>query len=600
MTSRRSSWLHGSLILLGLTCALGAREPTWIRLELPDFTVVSATSESATRNWAIEFEQFHRGMKQVLKLNDRLLHPVTVVLFRSQRDLDPYKPLEKGKPAKMDGYFARSSLANYIGVALNGESDQTQRLIFHEGVHWLTNVADDPLPLWLNEGLAEVFSTFQVRSNVYSYGDPLPWHVLVLRHSKYIPLKELLYIPRESLLYNEGDRTSIFYAESWAFVHYLLFSGHHELLPKYNELVHRLDQSQDPDATFRQVFGCDCAEMQKRLQAYMNSGVYSKLSLPFDRSSIEAQAKVRQATPAEVELAKASLLLGVGRPEAALPILTRCAAELPGNLEAEEAVGMADYEIQRYDDAEQWFHQAAEQHSPHAFVYSFLGDEAVGSRPGRFVPIMNMSSGSLREATDYYLRDLALNPRDEHAYQNIATALYGLDSIQPAEIQMLRLGAVLFPTDGNIKLGLAVVELKQGSRAKGLALLQALAERTGPGTAAMAQTARNLFNQEQQRELMDRANRFAAERKFPETLATIDQLWKVLDPVNRPSWQEFRDRVEIAAEIQQAADLANSGELDKAAAVVDAAVASGKAKGPAQRQLLQMRERLAVAQARRQ
>ena len=37
-----------------------------------------------------------------------------------------------------------------------------------------------------------------------------------------IPLPELLAVNQSSPLYNEGDRRSIFYAESWALTHYLL------------------------------------------------------------------------------------------------------------------------------------------------------------------------------------------------------------------------------------------------------------------------------------------------------------------------------------------------------------------------------------------
>jgi len=138
--------------------SLGAKEASWTRLDAQNFVILSEVSEEETRSWAIEFDQFHRGLGKVLKINESLLQPVTVVLFRSQGALRPYKPLEKGKPANIDGLFVRSSLGNFIEAAADSEDDETRRLIFHEGVHWMTNVSDTPLPLWLDEGLAALLT----------------------------------------------------------------------------------------------------------------------------------------------------------------------------------------------------------------------------------------------------------------------------------------------------------------------------------------------------------------------------------------------------------------------------------------------------------
>ena len=49
-------------------------------------------------------------------------------------------------------------------------------------------------------------------------------HVYDLRE-RFIPLAELLAVDHKSPLYNEGDRRGVFYAESWALVHYLLIGN---------------------------------------------------------------------------------------------------------------------------------------------------------------------------------------------------------------------------------------------------------------------------------------------------------------------------------------------------------------------------------------
>ena len=317
-----------------------------------------------------------------------------------------YKPLEKGKPAEIEG-FIRTPLGNFIEAAVDSEDEQTRQLVFHEEVHWLTNVSDTPPPLWLDEGLAEVFSTFSVDGNLYNYGNLLPGHVLLLDQEPMMPLKELLAVQHGSLLYNEGERTSIFYAESWAFVHYLLFSGQLEERAKYNQLIRLLRAGSDPDNVFRQVFGVDCAAMDLRLKNYLRNGNFTINRIKFDRSAVEQSFKVRAASRAEVDLAQSSLLSAVGRPAEALPRLERITAEMPDNPVPWEAEGFAAFQTEDYDETETCFRHAADLGSRNSFVYSFLGDMALGVRPGRLTPAV---ADDLRLAVDYYERELALNP----------------------------------------------------------------------------------------------------------------------------------------------------------------------------------------------
>ena len=77
--------------------------------------------------------------------------------------------------------------------------------------------------MWLNEGLAEYYSTYALAANGKraDIGRPIPRHVALLRE-RFLPITQLIGVERSSELYNEGDRQSIFYAEAWALTHYLM------------------------------------------------------------------------------------------------------------------------------------------------------------------------------------------------------------------------------------------------------------------------------------------------------------------------------------------------------------------------------------------
>jgi len=541
-----------------------AREPTWTRLDSSHFTIISAVPEKETRAWAVEFEQFRTGIGRFIHTNETALRPVTVVLFRSQDDMRPYKPLEKGRPAEVNGMFLRSQMGNYIEVGADEEDEQTRQLVFHEEVHWLTNVSDTPLPLWLDEGLAEVFSTFSIDDSYYTYGKPLPWHVQLLSREKMIPLKQLLKIRHGSLLYNEGERTSIFYAESWAFVHYLLFSGHWEERTKYNELVRALRGDPDPDALFRRVFGSDCAGMDERLKDYLSHGSYTETRLRYDRTAVEKGFTARTASPAEVKLAEASLLCAVGRPEEALQRLRRIAAAMPESPAGWEAEGFAAYAAHEYGEAATCFGNAAERGSRNYFVYSFLGDTTLGIAPDTLAPQATVG-GDLRLADNYYERELSLNPLEQHAYDNLSSNFFALDTLSPADAWILEQGSRLFPDDALIRVGLAVVALKQGRREQGLEALRAVAADPARSGKTAVTCARSILDYQRKSDDIDRLNALLQKQDYPAAVALADEMLKAtLEPAERGNLVFTRNRAQVAGEVRKAIDLANSGNVPEA------------------------------------
>ncbi len=549
-------------------CSLAAREISWTRLDAGKFTIISAVSEKETLSWAVEFEQFHQGIQKVLRINEAALQPVTVILFRSQSEMRPYKPLEKGKPAQVDGMFMRTPLGNFIEAAVDSEDQQTRQLIFHEGVHWLTNVSDTQPPLWLDEGLAEVFSTFSVDGDLYNYGQVLPWHVLLLDHGPMMPLKQLLAIQHGSLLYNEGERTSIFYAESWAFVHYLLFSGNLEERTKYNQLVRALRADADPDVVFKQVFGADCAAMDRRLRDYLRNGSYTINRIRFDRTRVERSFKIRPASRPEVDLAQSCLLSAVDRPAEALPRLQRITAEMPENPLPWEAEGFAAYQTQDYGETETCFARAAKLGSHNYFVYSFLGDLALGALPGRITATV---PSDLRLGADYYEHELDLNPGDQHAYDNLAGNSYALDPMTALDEATLAEGKRRFPLDRMIRVGVAVVGLKRGDATVAASTLESLANDRSPSNKDASAYARTILESRMQSEAFDRINDLWQKQDFTGVIASVDELLRsqsTLAPENRENLLNTRARAAIADKIRRAVDLASSGNLPEAKALL--------------------------------
>src|SRR4051812_44150580 len=95
----------GAVFAAGRLSAAGGK---WLKVSTPHFTVLTAASEAIARARAIELEQFRGALQAALPVPVERLRPVTVVLFKNRRTLEPFLPLENGRPAKIDGYFART------------------------------------------------------------------------------------------------------------------------------------------------------------------------------------------------------------------------------------------------------------------------------------------------------------------------------------------------------------------------------------------------------------------------------------------------------------------------------------------------------------
>src|SRR5262249_8104900 len=144
--------------------------------------------------------------------------------------------------------------------------EESASVVYHELTHLLVRNAVRSIPTWLNEGLAEYYSGYQLDGTGKSawVGTPIGRHVLLLRE-RYMPLAELIAVDQSSPLYNEGSKRSIFYAESWALTHYALtqMPGGGAAVNRYTAAI---AEGAAPADAFRTAFGATPAELDKQLR----------------------------------------------------------------------------------------------------------------------------------------------------------------------------------------------------------------------------------------------------------------------------------------------------------------------------------------------
>jgi hypothetical protein len=204
-----------------------------------------------------------------------------------------FSPRAGGGP----GCHVRLGTWGLSGLRREGDGGSARREALREGVHWLARSADSR-PRWLETGLAEVFSTFDVRGGHVRWGEPMPDHLALLRERGVIPLEEFLDHP-EAVVARDGDARR-YTAQAWALTHVLFFGGPPARRERFAAwLRHR--GLQGGDAGFRTAFRQDLGDVQRDLGAYLETSRLGSGLTP--RGMVERKYVMTQASRIQVDTA---------------------------------------------------------------------------------------------------------------------------------------------------------------------------------------------------------------------------------------------------------------------------------------------------------
>ena len=312
----RRIFLTAALVSLGSTAVFPAAAP-WVRVESPNFVVFGEAGDARTREYAAEFERFREAIGRIIPgVAPRPAVPAIVFIFKDTSSFAPYLPLYQGRPVDVAGYFAGGASLDVIMMTA-ASREAALRTIFHEYSHLVTLSVNRGLPPWLAEGLAEYYSTFEVRSNGRRavLGRLIPSHLDLLnrQRERALPLEQLIAVAHDSPLYNEGSRRSLFYAQSWALVHMLL-NGKPDRTEAFRRYVALTHAGRPPLEAWQAVFGGQ--DIADALRRYVRQSQMSAYLLTFDREIAAATFAVTRPTSGEVHAALGDLRLQV-EPETA-------------------------------------------------------------------------------------------------------------------------------------------------------------------------------------------------------------------------------------------------------------------------------------------
>lgn len=374
----------------GLFCA-----ENWNRVTTPHFELYTQVNQrDATR--ALEMLEETRSVFQQIGFAQSV--PGQLVRIIDLSDDREYSNLLV-KPGAY-GCYQRGRRGDYI--ILRDLRPEHYVVAVHEYTHFVVEHAGLKLPVWLNEGIAELYSTIQSRGAQCVVGRAQPGRLLALETYKRLPLETLFSADSSSRYYNNPEEMQIFYAESWALTHMLaLGDGYTQ---HFNSFLQAVSSGLSTEAALRGANGKGVRSVEADLDAYLR-----QKSLPAVMYRIEASAQPWQATAAslsqaELDLSAADLLASNAwsGPEAEEKV-RELARKHPNDAGFEETLGYLALRYNRSEEARSHFATAVEQRSedPATIYNSARLQQAAGAAPAQTIPLLE--------------RVLALNPDYEPA-----------------------------------------------------------------------------------------------------------------------------------------------------------------------------------------
>jgi tetratricopeptide (TPR) repeat protein len=355
-------------LLIAIAPQASAKD-TWTSVRSQNFFLIGNASEKEIRQVATRLEQFRDVFTRVFGNRIKFTSPVptTVVVFKSESAYKPFNPRNDA------GYFQPGPDTNYITLTTERRNDEDEpfHIIFHEYVHLLVNNMLTNVPDWFNEGLAEYYSTFYLDEERKAFlGKLIGNHVLYLREQKLLPLKTLFAVDHSSPYYNEGSKRGVFYAQSWALVHYLIQGNKGQRLPQFGTFLDQLAAGIPVDEAFKKAFQVDYSVMEKELKDYVQGGHYTMTRVTFEKKlEFDTDMQSAPVTEAEAQSYLGDLLLHVGDLDGAEKHLQQALQLNPDQAMANSSLGLVKVRQGKFSEAKPLLQKAIAANSQNYMVH---------------------------------------------------------------------------------------------------------------------------------------------------------------------------------------------------------------------------------------
>lgn len=420
--------------ILTLALILGASaDAKWLRLEAGPITVLTDAGEKTGRETLETLARARQAFAFLAPRSAQLPLPVTVYALASEARFSAIQP---GPGTR--GFFQSAPLRDFIAVRAGSEYS---RVLLHEYVHMVLHHTTGPLPKWLEEGLAEFYSTLEISDRKLRLGRPVASHLALLARLPWMPPDQLTAVTRNSPVYDEASRAGVFYAQSWAIVHLLRLGESYRA--GFDGFLGAMASGQSLPASFQRSFGKAFVEVFPELKGYVERTSFPVVEYTATIDAAAITPTVTTLSDIDGDLAYAELAHACGRSQEAARIYQRLAKRSADRADVARALGLLALAANQKVEARQYFEAAMRAPSTSADVYFEYA-------------MLVRDAGAPREQVLQHLRKaLEINPNYAEAHFLIGSSLSAINRHGEA-LPHLEKAASTFPRQSYFWHALAV------------------------------------------------------------------------------------------------------------------------------------------------
>ncbi len=342
-----------------------AAQDQWIHLTTPHFEMYTTGGEKRAREVILYFEEVRSFFAQAAPVRGVTEFPVRIIAFKNAKQYENYRI-----NSFASAFYTKGRYRDYI--VLGDMDPEHLPVAIHEYMHLVVEHSGIKIPIWLNEGWADVYSTLKPMGKKTMVGDLLPGRVQVLQQQKWMPFDALTSVSYNSAAYNEKDRASVFYAESWALTHMLYLNP--EYAKSFNKFLLALNSGATTADACRTAFGKSGDEVFNDLQHYLQSKSLYGAAFEVKLSKSEEEATAEQPSDFDTALVSADLFAAINKLDRAKAGYEALAVSNPTRPEIAESLGYLAWQKQDTEGARVQFEKAFDAGSKDAQMCFHLGN----------------------------------------------------------------------------------------------------------------------------------------------------------------------------------------------------------------------------------
>ena len=277
------------LTTLLLPSNLKAAELQWQQFRSAHFTLVTDAGEKKGREIILRFEQMRAVFSQLLSRNKpKMPVPLTIYALKDDKRFFQMAPLRNGQPISVPGFFVPGEDHQFI--VLNAFEEEPWRAIQHQFAHLMLNYNYPPTQPWFDEGFAEYFASMRLDNKQFEIGNdpeltsnytedllgnqteahnPPKSLTELLGGWVWLSLPDLFTMKHDTSSHQEGSHRTLFYAQSWMVMQYLI---NKEKLPETGTYFGLVETQHVPvEEAIQQAYGMSAAQLDKAVKDYFHS-----------------------------------------------------------------------------------------------------------------------------------------------------------------------------------------------------------------------------------------------------------------------------------------------------------------------------------------